>query len=68
MRKIEHVWEKMDDNTYRCKTYQGWLVRHQAVIGKSVSESMVFVRDTDYEWIVMQPIAQDHYMSGLSPE
>lgn len=63
-KKIEWLWEKLDENTFRAKVIGGWLILHTNHIvitdskkrdGVSQSESMTFVCDRDHEWVIVEP-------------
>jgi len=60
-KKIEWVWEKLDENTIRAKVIGGWLVNYMITIdnekGKDIgiSQSMQFVADRDHEWAIVEP-------------
>lgn len=59
-KKIEFVWEILDDNTKRAKVIGGWIVHtvnsSKDINGKikNVSGTMVFVPDDNHEWHIMQ--------------
>lgn len=63
-KKVEFKWEKLDDNTRRCKVINGWLVLHTTSMygsdGKkkeaALSESMIFVADQHWEWQILPPV------------
>ncbi len=62
-KKIEWLWEHLDESTQRVKVIGGWLVLRlgatdveKGKAGKVVfRESMVFVCDRDHEWHIMPP-------------
>lgn len=63
-KKIEWLWEQLDEATWRSKVIGGWLVLHVktfAFVGgkgnaMSQSESMQFVADRDHEWHILLPL------------
>ncbi len=55
-KKIEWVWEKLDETTSRAKVIGGWIIHHIMITQKgNTSESMVFISDRDHEWMVLLP-------------
>lgn len=56
-KKIEWMWEKLDETTHRAKVIGGWLVRHNTVECTNkrtcISDSMVFLPDRDHEWHIV---------------
>ena len=64
-KKIEWMWETVDEETSRAKVIGGWIVLHvktTKAVSKSgsnvqQSESMIFVADRDHEWHLIEPIS-----------
>lgn len=52
-KKIEWVWEVLDETTSRAKVIGGWLIRSRS----SQTESMIFLPDRDHEYTIIAPIA-----------
>lgn len=58
--KLPFQWEKISENeakeagytvTMRAKVIGGWLVKDGTeIVGRSITESMVFVADQHHEW------------------
>lgn len=59
-KKMKFEWEQLSNGTVRAKVIGGWIVRNVTFIkgdGKKnaaniLSESMVFVSDANYQWMV----------------
>lgn len=53
-KRIEWLWEVLDEHTSRAKVLGGWVILHRGLEsngkGISASESMCFVCDKDHEW------------------
>jgi hypothetical protein len=63
-KKIEFVWESIaktnHEETCRVKVIGGWLVHHLTNSTKgTVSESMCFVSDRDFEWTIIAPTKEE---------
>ena len=51
--QIEHKWQKMDDYTWRCQVFGGWILKCIHKEGKFVTVSTVFIEDKHGEWQVL---------------
>ena len=52
---METLWEEIDPNTERMKTWGGWIVhlfRRSTITGGRIFEAMVFVPDPNHEWVL----------------
>lgn len=54
-KKIEWLWERLDEATWRAKVIGGWLVKTEYAEGKLVATSMTFIPDRDHEWAIAIP-------------
>lgn len=57
-KKIEWVWEQLDERTQRAKVIGGWVLRTIDFDSKLklLSCSTVFIADRDHEWHIMPPV------------
>lgn len=54
-KKIEFVWERLDENTGRAKVYGGWIVTITMSDAKKATSSSVFVSDPEHGWVIIPP-------------
>lgn len=50
---MEHVWEQLDENTWRCQVLGGWVMKMIHREGKAFSVSSVFIADKHGEWAII---------------
>ncbi len=45
-------WEKLSEDTYRAKTYGGWMVKSI----KNTNIAMIFIPDEKHQWLISNPL------------